>query len=165
MTTATISRIQPDWSPDQFRDHITHVITHNGWALQHSYSTMDGVPGVQCTSTVGLLRRGHEAEILMVGAAPTLAEPVLNDIAFHMSRHSGRPPKTWDITEGRGIAHLVAIRFMARTIPACRYYDVPAVRAVQYVWPAYLNLANVYPWDPQWPIEHNQPVAEIGRSS
>jgi hypothetical protein len=161
-----MTRKEPLMSSEAYMEQVRAVIEEKGWAIQGTYSTMGTKSAASSYAyTIGLIQRGCVAEVLISGLPIKLSSELLNEIAVAMTENSGMPPTQWDVSGGKGECLMVPVWFTKPTEEmsvsvARRYYNLPTISVVQYVWPAG---NGTYPWDAEWPNTFHQPVGGIGR--
>lgn len=143
---------------DSYIDQIEAVIRDHGWAVQGVFATKTSDIKFDFAYTVGLMKRGCTAELLITGLPMRSGADILNQIAAEMLNNSQMiPPAEW--TSGNGYV-LKAKFFIPRQGSelhlgvARAYYNRPDVPVAQYVWP---DKDNHYPWDEDWDSSLLQP--------
>lgn len=157
----TLPQHDEDWSEpsqDAYIDQIEAMIRDHGWAIQGVFATETSDLKFDFAYTVGLMKRGCTAELLMAGIPMKTAASILNQIAAEMVNGGQMiPPAEFELPGG---FMLKAKFFVPRKGSelhlgvARAFYNRPDVPVAQYVWP---DKQGNYPWDEGWPADLLQP--------
>lgn len=146
-------------SIDAYIDQIEAVIRDHGWAVQGVFATETSDLRFDFAYTVGLIKRGCTAELLIAGLPMRTGAGILNDIARDMINNGQTiPPTEWKIADGyvlRAVTYIPRRNSELHLGVARAYYDRPDVPVAQYVWP---DKDHHYPWDAGWDPSLLQPV-------
>lgn len=136
---------------DAYVDQVDAIVRDHGWAVQGVFATETSDIQFDFAYTVGLIKRGCTAELLITGLPMRTGAAILNEIAASMI-NSGQtiPPSEWEVSDG----YMLKARFF---VPrqgselhlgvARAYYNRPDVPVAQYIWP---DQDHNYPWDEGW---------------
>jgi hypothetical protein len=110
--------------------------------------------------TVGLMKRGCTAELLIAGVPYRTGAAILNEIAADMVNNGQMiPPSEWAISGGYVLKAKFFIPRRGSELHlgvARAYYDRSDVPVAQYVWP---DKEHRYPWDEGWDSQMLQPYS------
>lgn len=150
---------EPDqpWT-DAYIDQIEALIRDHGWAVQGVFATETSDLRFDFAYTVGLMKRGCTAELLIAGLPIHTGAAILNEIAASML-NSGQmiPPGEWDLANGYKLKAKFFVPRKGSELHlgvARAYYNRPDVPVAQYVWH---DRNGNYPWDEGWDFDLLQP--------
>lgn len=146
-------------SIDAYLDQIEAVIRDHGWAVQGVFATETSDLKFDFAYTVGLIKRGCKAELLIAGLPMRTGASILNDIAREMINNGQTiPPQEFEVADGfvlRAVTYVPRQGSELHLGVARAFYNRIDVPVAQYVWP---DKNHHYPWDEGWDGELLQPV-------
>lgn len=139
-------------------DQIETMIREHGWAIQGVFATETSDLKFDFAYTVGLMKRGCTAELLIAGIPMKTGAEILNQIAASMVNGQQMiPPSEWALPGGYVLKAKFYVPRQGSELHlgvARAYYQRLEVPVAQYVWP---DSDHRYPWDEGWDPQMLQP--------